>query len=76
MGHILAFPAVARREARGALSTVNAGELVAMRHIDLDTVVETIRFLRDVGRDHLLDGFNRAPGLVSAAAAPVDCGNR
>lgn len=37
-----------------------AGELVAMRHLDLETVIETVRALRSMEDQSVLDCFNRA----------------
>lgn len=36
-----------------------AGELVALRNIDLDCVIETVRVLRSLDDPSLLDCFNR-----------------
>lgn len=37
-----------------------AGELIAMRHLDLETVIETVRVLRTLEDQSVLDCFNRA----------------
>lgn len=59
MAMILTFAAredtVKRRTPRG----LAAGELVPMKHIDLETVVETIRMLRNMDDQDCLDRYNR-----------------
>lgn len=39
----------------------HAGELVAMRHVDLDCVIETVRVLRSLDDQSFLDCYNRRP---------------
>lgn len=59
MGKITEFPG--RRsmvEGRAGIPG-QAGELVALRSIDLDCVIETVRVLRSLDDPSLLDCFNR-----------------
>jgi hypothetical protein len=56
MGSILKFHETQR--AGRAPAAPGDGQVVAMRHIDLDTVVETVRVLRELEKTNLLDQFN------------------
>lgn len=64
MASILTFSTDRPHRVR-ALSELPAdgGELVAMGHVNLETVVETVRVLRQLDPGHLLDPFN-ATGAV------------
>lgn len=59
MARILQFKSVARD---GQVTVERpahaAGEVVAMAHINLDTVVETVRVMRELDKIGLLDQFN------------------
>lgn len=51
-----------------------AGELVAMRHLDLETVIETIRVLRTLEDQSVLDCFNRAERMEAPEHRPYQFG--
>ncbi len=58
MARILSFSRPAADRKPAVLSEGKAGHVVAMQHIDLDAVVETVRVLRALDRHALLDEFN------------------
>lgn len=68
MGKITEFPGCRAKVEGRAVIPGKAGELVALRSIDLDCVVETVRVLRSLDDPSLLDCFNRKdrPGRTSA----------
>lgn len=51
--------AKARRAAQKSEDKTKSREVVAMRHIDLDTVIETVRVLRLMDDRSLLDKYNQ-----------------
>ncbi|MCQ8782272.1 hypothetical protein [Mangrovibrevibacter kandeliae] len=57
MARILNFELRAIREVDG--DAVKAGELVAMKHIDLSMTIETVRVLRSLPDQSYLDSFNQ-----------------
>jgi hypothetical protein len=57
MGTILHFPIL--RTSRCVPPEERAGDLLAMRHVDLETAVETVRILRTLEDQSFLDCFNR-----------------
>lgn len=58
MGTISQLP---RRKTEDAAGSVrHSGELVAMPHVDLDCVIETIRVLRMLDDQSFLDCYNRS----------------
>ena len=61
MGRILTFVARARaRELRLESAPNPCGDIVALKHVDLETVIENVKVLRFIKDELLLDEFNRA----------------
>lgn len=58
MGTVSQFPIL--QPCRDVPHEGRAGELLAMRHLDLETVIETVRVLRTLKDQSILDCFNRA----------------
>jgi len=59
MAQVLKFQAPPRDQAAGVEPASPAGgQLVAMAHVNLDTVVETVRVIRELDKIGLLDQFN------------------
>ncbi len=71
MASILKFTDIPRDTQR--TRQTGTGQVVAMRHIDLDTVVETVRVLRELEKNNLLDQFN-GPGHVAKLAGQLGRG--
>jgi hypothetical protein len=65
MGQILSFPPRAARSVGAAPRRDAPGELVAMSHVDIDVVIETVRVLRTLGEASPLDAFNRPSSSVA-----------
>lgn len=60
VGTITQFPG--RKAGQTDAPARPAGELVAMRHVDLDCVIETVRVLRSLDDQSFLDCYNRRAG--------------
>jgi len=60
MAQVLKFQAPPRDQAAGVepAPAPAGGQLVAMAHVNLDTVVETVRVIRELDKIGLLDQFN------------------
>lgn len=68
MGTIVRFPETSgERKARTARDGKH--EVVAMKHVDLDTVIETVRVLRTLSDQSFLDRYNRTEPAGSKSAA-------
>lgn len=63
MSDIVPFPNALQRlghaEPSQFQSSPNSGSVVAMDHIDLETVHDLMRCFRRIGKPYLLDKFNR-----------------
>lgn len=57
MGSISQFPSSS--VSRAIRPDEPGGELLAMHHVDLDTVIETVRALRTLDDQSVLDCYNR-----------------
>lgn len=60
MGTISHFPGRKSVDADAGGPVRLAGELIAMRHVDLDCVLETVRVLRTLDDQSYLDCYNRS----------------
>ena len=61
MGTILHFPDP-KPQARPVAVVRQPGQLVAMRHVDLETAIETVELLRSLENQSFLDRYNRVGG--------------
>jgi hypothetical protein len=59
MGTIARLPDRESAKRKPSSAAAGRGELVAMKHVDLDSVIETVRVLRTLGNQSFLDRFNR-----------------
>ena len=62
MGTISHFPDPKPQRRPAAALTRLPGQVVAMRHVDLETVIETVELLRSLENQSFLDRYNRLGG--------------